>query len=68
MENINLFSAIFGISSCIACLILTLFILFYGSIIINEPNVSILIFELLVAFIGTIVNSYVFYKYLNESI
>ena len=34
----------------------------YGTIIIDEPNVSILLIELLVAFTGVIINSYVIVK------
>jgi len=62
MKDLRLLGTIFGTSSCISCFVITLFIMLYGTIIIDEPNVSILLIELLVAFTGIIINSYVFVK------
>ncbi len=68
MKNLQLLGTIFGASSCISCFVISLFIILYGTIIIDEPNLSILLIELLVAFIGTIVNSYIFVKNLHNRI
>lgn len=65
MKNLHILGTIFGASSCISCFVITLFILLYGTIMIDEPNLSILLIELLAAFTGTIVNSYIFVKNLQ---
>lgn len=66
MKNLQLLGTIFGTSSCVSCFVITLFILLYGTIMIDEPNLSILFIELLVAFTGTIINSYIFVKNLHS--
>ena len=40
----------------------------YGTLIIEESNFNILWIELFIAFIGAIVNSYLFVKNLNNRI
>ena len=68
MKDLHILGTIFGASSCISCFVITLFILLYGTIMIAEPNLSILLIELLVAFTGTIVNSYIFVKNLQNRV
>ena len=64
MEKVHFLSTLFGTSSCITCLGLTIFVISNGKIMISEPNLNILIIELLIAFMGTITNTYTFVKYL----
>ena len=50
-------------SSCVACLIITVFILDYGSFIILEPNKAILTIEFLIALISVEVNVFVLFRH-----
>jgi hypothetical protein len=68
MKQLHILGTIFGASSCISCFVITLFILLYGTIMIDEPNLSILFIELLVAFAGTIINSYIFVKNIQNRV
>ena len=49
-------AALFGVVSCIACLVITLSILFWGEILLSERSVPMLLLEVAIGVTGTSLN------------
>jgi len=52
-------AALFGVTSCISCNIISVNLMLFGDILLTEPNLAVIILEVIIGVTGTILNLYV---------
>ena len=52
-------AALFGVASCISCIIISVNLMIWGKILLTEPNMVVVILEVMIGVTGAILNLYV---------
>ena len=59
-------AALFGTASCIACTIISVNLMIWGKILLTEPNLAVVIIEVIIGVTGAILNLYVLFGRAKE--
>ena len=52
-------AALFGVTSCISCIIISANLMIWGEMFLTEPNLVVVILEVMIGVTGAILNLYV---------
>jgi len=52
-------AALFGVVSCISCIIISVNLMSYGKILLTEPNLVVVTLEVMIGVTGALLNLYV---------
>ena len=58
-EFIRRAAALFGVTSCISCIIISVNLMIWGKILLTEPNLVVVTLEVMIGVTGAILNLHV---------